>query len=680
MYIARIRIRNYRCFQDTTVDFQPGLNVIIGENNAGKTTLLKALMLVFERRGRSRPEVHDFYRLLEPVNAPPTINVEVTVRSSTTDTPGDRALVASWLTRLDAPWEAQLTYNYFLPEQHVPEFQAALQSNDRDHFFEIVDEFLPKYVSRIYAGNPETKVTADGESLAKFDSQFLDALRDVETEMFAGSTPLFRSMLEEVLDFGIDAPNRRTRRQTFRAQANTLRTALLSRLDTKRLFELATETGAADGGKPTLQGAVEEADLIAALRLFVAREQFAFPATHNGLGYNNLIYISLVLASLSFRTSTDKLGDNAAIFPMLLIEEPEAHLHPALQYKLLAHIVSRVRAEPHRNRQVFVTTHSTHVTAAAGLEPIVCLSISDTGAIHVSYPARLFGETPDGKESRGYVERYLDATKSAMLFAKATVLVEGIAEQLVIPAIGRALGRSFDTHHVAVVRVDGLTFKHFLPLFGAGVVAEMQQYALRRKVACVVDADPCRRQTNNPKARWKSCFPFQLNRNAAQYTYRAESGALTNVRALVNGRANISVFNGVKTFEYDLALANLGKAAIVTDAIDSHADLRTLSATPDPLPPGLEDVLAPDVTDDLAAVADPDKRKTLRFAALYLICADGAKGAHAFALDKMLATFDTTTLATAFIPPPYIRQAIDWVTPAPALSPAPAQPPTTAPA
>lgn len=53
MYIARIRIRNYRCFQDTTVDFQPGLNVIIGENNAGKTTLLNALMLVFERRGRS---------------------------------------------------------------------------------------------------------------------------------------------------------------------------------------------------------------------------------------------------------------------------------------------------------------------------------------------------------------------------------------------------------------------------------------------------------------------------------------------------------------------------------------------------------------------------------------------------------------------------------------------------
>ncbi len=665
MYIARIRIRNYRCFQDTTVDFQPGLNVIIGENNAGKTTLLNALMLVFERRGRARPEVHDFYRLLEPTNAPPTITAEVVIRSSETDTASDRALVASWLTRLDAPWEAQLTYRFFLPEQHVPEFLSALQSADRDHFFEVVDEFLPKYVSRIYAGNPETGVTADRESLTKFDCQFLDALRDVETEMFTGSTPLFRSMLEEVLDFGVPSPDRRTRRQEFRAQANTLRTALLSRLDTNRLFELATETGAADGGNPTLRGAVEEADLIAALRLFVAREQFAFPATHNGLGYNNLIYISLVLASLSFRTSTDKLGDNAAIFPMLLIEEPEAHLHPALQYKLLAHIVSRVRAEPHRNRQVFVTTHSTHVTAAAGLEPIVCLSITDDGAIHVSYPARLFGDSPAGKESRGYVDRYLDATKSAMLFAKATVFVEGIAEQLVVPAIARALGRSFDTHHVAVVRVDGLTFKHFLPLFGAGVAPEMQQFAMNRKVACIIDADPCRRETNNPNARWNSCFPFQLDRDAAQYTYRSNSGALANVRALVTGRPIINIFNGVKTFEYDLALANLGKPAIVTDAMDSHAALRALSAAPDPLPTELENVLGANVTDDLTAVADSNSRNTFRFAALYLTCAEDVKGAHAFALEKMLGAFNTTTLAASFVPPPYIRQAIEWVTPEP---------------
>jgi putative ATP-dependent endonuclease of the OLD family len=663
MYIASIHIVNYRCFKNTSVEFQPGLNVIIGENNAGKTALAKALMMVFDRRGRTRPTAHDFSRFMEPTNSPPTISVEIIIRSSATDTPADRALVASWLTRLDAPWEAQLTYNFFLPEQQLPEFQTATASAGQDRFFEIVEEFLPKYVSRVYAGNPNTKVLADSESLTKFDCQFLDALRDVESEMFSGSAPLLRSMLEQVLDIGVDEPQRRERRQAFRTQANTLRSALVTRLDTVRLFQLATETGAADGGSPTLGGVVDENDLIAALRLFVARESFSFPATHNGLGYNNLIYVSLVLASLSFRTSTERLGQNAAVFPMLLIEEPEAHLHPALQYKLLSHIVDRVRAEPHRNRQVFVTTHSTHITAAAGLAPIICLSIADDGTILVSYPARLFPDTDAGRESRGYVERYLDATKSAMLFAKATLFVEGIAEQLVVPAIARLLNRSFDTHHVAVVRVDGVTFKHFLPLFGAGELPETQRFGLRRKVACLVDADLARRETNSPRARWKSCFPFQLNQNAAQFTYRAESGALANVRSLANGRANIGVFSGLKTFEYDLALANSGNPVVITDVMDFANDLRAICASTDSIPASFSEVLPQDVNDDLTSVSDPAQRQSCHFAALYLSCAEGAKGEHAFALEQILRNTDATTAPLVFTCPPYIRQGIEWVTP-----------------
>ena len=109
MYISRIRVQNFRCFRDTTVEFQPGLNVIIGENNSGKTTLLKALALVFERRGRGRPNMHDFHCLTEALDKPPRITIAVTIHSSPNDTDADRALVASWLTNLDAQWEAQLT-------------------------------------------------------------------------------------------------------------------------------------------------------------------------------------------------------------------------------------------------------------------------------------------------------------------------------------------------------------------------------------------------------------------------------------------------------------------------------------------------------------------------------------------------------------------------------------------
>lgn len=661
MYIASIHVQNYRCFRDCVVEFQPGLNVIIGENNAGKTTLLKALALVFDRRSHGRPMVHDFHRLLDRIDAPPKITISVTLRSSATDSAADRALVASWLTRFEAPWEAHLTYSYFLPETDEAEFLEALGgTTERDMFFEIVEEFLPKYVTRIYGGNPDTLVTADGETLAKFDCQFLDALRDVESEMFSGRNSLLRAMLEEVLDLDEQPKEKRRLKTAFRQNSKDLRTQLLGRLDTTRLFKLVSVTGAGDGGIPTLDGGVQEGDLIAALRLFVERERFSFPATHQGLGYNNLIYISLLLASMALKASEQRRGQNAAVFPMLLIEEPEAHLHPALQYKVLAHIVSRVQDEPHQNRQVFITTHSTHVTSAAGLSPIVCLSIRETGDIGVAYPARLFPDTAPGKESRSYVERFLDATKSAMLFAKATLFVEGIAEQLLVPAFASLLQKSFDEHHVAVVRVDGLTFKHFLPLFGAGIAPELKDHALHRQVACIVDADPTRKKLGVKGARWKACFPFQLGQDRSAFEYRTNSGVVTDLRTLISGRERLRVFSGTKTLEYDLALSNARNPLLVTDALAYAERLREFCDDGEVLHENLIKQLDADEITCLNMITDADEQTAHRFGAIYLRCAKDAKGEHAFALEK--AVRESPDNVTPFQCPSYVREAIEWVT------------------
>jgi hypothetical protein len=61
MYLSSVRMKNYRCFADETIQFSPGVNVLLGENNSGKTTVIKALALVLDQRRRIRPDHFDFH-------------------------------------------------------------------------------------------------------------------------------------------------------------------------------------------------------------------------------------------------------------------------------------------------------------------------------------------------------------------------------------------------------------------------------------------------------------------------------------------------------------------------------------------------------------------------------------------------------------------------------------------
>lgn len=247
MYIASIHIRNYRCFGDTEIEFQPGLNVIIGENNAGKTALLTALGFIFGRNTRSRPDVHDFFQGIKDFSVPPDIEISVTLRSSDRDTLDDKAVVATWLTRLESPWEAQLTYHFFLPEEHTEEFTKSVgRSPDKERFLRTIEALLPKYVTRIYGGERSNLVQAEMDFLNKFEFHFLAAIRDVQSEMFSGSNPLLRSMLKQVLDWDIaDDPDGRAKRKSeFRRVSARLHEQLKNRLSLDQLFNLIEDTGA----------------------------------------------------------------------------------------------------------------------------------------------------------------------------------------------------------------------------------------------------------------------------------------------------------------------------------------------------------------------------------------------------------------------------------------------------
>lgn len=85
------------------------------------------------------------------------------------------------------------------------------------------------------------------------------------------------------------------------------------------MLKYAEETGAAfDNLKPSFEGRILDTELYSALKLIVEDETgFKLPVSQNGLGYNNLIYISLLLAKMQKDASGEYLGSNAKIFQSL---------------------------------------------------------------------------------------------------------------------------------------------------------------------------------------------------------------------------------------------------------------------------------------------------------------------------------------------------------------------------
>ena len=123
MYISRITIQNYRSFENLSVTFRDGINILIGQNNSGKSNLLKALALIFDGKAKKQLSVHDFYNgisleKLKQHSPQITITVELS-QSNGEDLMGDELVtVSNWLIKLEEPYVAQLQSEFFLSEKY----------------------------------------------------------------------------------------------------------------------------------------------------------------------------------------------------------------------------------------------------------------------------------------------------------------------------------------------------------------------------------------------------------------------------------------------------------------------------------------------------------------------------------------------------------------------------------
>lgn len=177
----------------------------------------------------------------------------------------------------------------------------------------MLERNLKRYVARIYAGNIVNKNRAEPEYLDKIHCETLDALRDVESNMFTGKNTLLKQLLTHFKDKAMhavdhsektDGQNVTVGNDKFGQLSRSLVDDIVGRVNQKEFLEFAEKTGASVGGVPALDGNLQEGDVLSALRLII-RDQtgIEIPIINNGMGYNNLIYISLILSKFKMITS-----------------------------------------------------------------------------------------------------------------------------------------------------------------------------------------------------------------------------------------------------------------------------------------------------------------------------------------------------------------------------------------
>ncbi len=522
MYLEKFNIKNFRTIENLNLTFNKGLNILIGENNSGKTAIIDALRICIGY-GNLRRDIYvkdtDFH--FQKQNISDAAN----------------EIEFHLYFKIEIPQEAAW-FNDLLCNS-----EDGAHQDLQMHFKFFVDDNsgTKKIKYRVWGGaNEGQQITPDVLSLLYH--VHLDALRDAEQHL----QPVRGNKLGQLYNnIQIDTTSKNADKQKKQALADRVHSAVHSDPEWKdhlnkgkeKINEHLKETSFSEEEQKVdvdflsydFNRLVENLKIQMPLyheSILNGSRQKYFDLHQNGLGYNNLIYTATVLGDLKQKKELEK-----ETYVALLIEEPEAHLHPQLQ-NLFFNYLNKLDKE--HGFQLFVTSHSPTITAKADLKSVIVLQNENSKTQSLS-----IRDSGLSSPNLNYLEKFLDVTKSQLFFSKGIILVEGISEALLMRVFSLKIGDNYDIEKAGIetVNIGGVAFEHFANLFNNAETTK------NLKIRCSLITDDDRKQyADNPAAR------------------------IENIEQMQGG--TLKTFIGTITFEYELFLASEANRALLLNVFN----------------------------------------------------------------------------------------------------------------
>jgi putative ATP-dependent endonuclease of OLD family len=544
MYLSKIEIENFRIFgsrdgkKHLELSLNPGLNLIVGENDSGKTALIDAVRQLLGTTSHEwmRITEDDFH--VESADRASELNINCEFRDLDND---EGAALLEWLT---------ISEN----DQDSP-FVLCLSLNaKRKEPSELKSRWDREISVSVRAGVGGEGRVMEGEARDLLRVTYLKPLRDAEEELRAkkGSrlsqilmaSPEIHKQEKNDWDESKNEIEPRTlvgimRKAEHCLQQNDAIRNSIDRINQDYLDPISLINSPVKGCISTHSHELRQ--ILERMKLLLESRNPEDLDTRRGLGINNLLFIATEHLLIE--------GGGVPALPLLLIEEPEAHLHPQLQICLTEFLEDQSEHTSESRVQILMTSHSPNLASKIKLENLI---VMQEGRAFPMGDKHTKLSTSDYR----FLERFLDVTKANLFFAKAVLIVEGPSEALLLPTLAKLIGCPLSKYGVSIVDVGTRGLSRYSQIFQR---TDGQEITV--KVACVTDRDI---PPYEAKGYLKQGRKTEIGCNEADYTEaeifsEAEIKEQLDIKKCRDGGPVKTFVSDHWTLEYDLALCGLGK-------------------------------------------------------------------------------------------------------------------------